>query len=142
MAQRISLPSRRGSGCRFPVGACRFRARLGRDWEETVAKPRPESEAHCVSIRSIDELIGEIRGLANGRMDRKKSEQMVQEVRAHLDESLRARLEFIADRAVAERETVAAFGDPQEFVDKMAAKEQASRREWFDRRVWRALAWT
>jgi hypothetical protein len=89
-----------------------------------------------------EELLGEIRGLAYGRLSGDRIEKVISEVRTHLDASLQARLEMVADQEVAESETVDAFGDPIEFVEKIAEKQRSAKREWFDRGVWKALAIT
>ena len=93
-------------------------------------------------MKETQELIGELRGLAHGRLSEKKCEQMLDEVRAHLDESIQARMELAMPRAQAESEAIQAFGDPVEFVEKMSERLRNEKREWFDAKVWRAMACT
>ena len=75
--------------------------------------------------KSIDELIGEIRGLTNGRMDATQQEKILEEVRTHLDAGIQARLELGVDPRVAEQESISAFGNARLFVDQLSQTGEA-----------------
>jgi len=89
--------------------------------------------------KSIDELIGEIRGLAHNRLDRDQQERIINELRAHFDASIQARFELDPNHVGAEHEAVISFGDPVVFVDKMVAAHPPMRNSWMDRDASAAL---
>jgi hypothetical protein len=70
--------------------------------------------------RTVEGLIGEIRGLANGRIDSTQLEEVTEEVRAHLDAGIQARLELGLTPEAAEEEVVRGFGDPVKVIDDLA----------------------
>ena len=80
----------------------------------------------------ISELIGEIRGLSRGRIDPSQAEKIVDEVRAHLDASIQARIELGKPREEAESEAIVAFGDPRQFVESLR-REPSVRKSLIDR---------
>jgi len=89
--------------------------------------------------KSIDELIGEIRGLAHKRLDKDQQERIINELRAHFDASVQARFELGPNHVGAEHEAVISFGDPVVFVDKMVAAHPPMRNSWMDRDASAAL---
>ncbi len=88
---------------------------------------------------SKQELIGEIRGLSRGRIDSRQQEVIIDEVQAHLDAAIKARLELGLSEVEAQEEAVSAFGDPLDFVTKMVLRHPSPKHSWFDRNVWKAL---
>ena len=92
--------------------------------------------------KSTQELIGEIRSLSANRLDGRRREEMLEELRSHLEEAVRARLELGQSIKEAEEEVVLSFGDPKEFVLRMQEQHPAERRHWFDRDVLLALLCT
>jgi hypothetical protein len=89
--------------------------------------------------KSAEELIGEIRGLSLGRVEQGRIEEIAEEVRAHLDAAVRARLELGMLPAEAEAEAVAAFGNPILVVNELASLHPAKSKTAFDRGVTRSL---
>jgi hypothetical protein len=89
--------------------------------------------------RTVEGLIGEIRGLSQDRVDSASREKVLDEVRAHLDASIQGRLELGLSRDDAETEVVESFGDPQKFVAKMGEQHPVRKRLWFDRATWHSL---
>ena len=66
-------------------------------------------------VHSVDGLVAEIRELARGKIDRSRIDEIEDEVRAHLDASIQARLEM-GFQVDAEADAIKSFGDPEEFV--------------------------
>lgn len=71
-------------------------------------------------MKTIEGLIGEIRGLANGRVNLAQLDELTDEVRAHLDAAFRARLELGQTPEGAEEEAVRGFGDPVTVINDFA----------------------
>ena len=71
--------------------------------------------------KKVEELISEIERLAHRHADDAKVAAIADEVRAHLDASVQARLELGATYVEAEREATQAFGDAREFVRQLTA---------------------
>lgn len=70
--------------------------------------------------RTVDGLIDDIRTLARKRVNRVGLDESLDEVRAHLDEAIQARLEIGLSREESENEAILSFGDPEEFVQDLA----------------------
>jgi len=87
-----------------------------------------------LSSHSTSELIGAIRELARGRIEDNQCAKMLDEVRGHLDAGIQARIEMGMALEAAEEEAVLGFGDPREFVQKMAGRHPIQRYEFFDRK--------
>src|SRR5205807_1426641 len=69
------------------------------------------------------ELIAEIRKLSSGHVDAVRQEAMINEVRAHLDASIQARLELGQAPEIAEIEAVQSFGTARRFVNQILNQE-------------------
>jgi len=65
-------------------------------------------------------LLDEIKRLSRGKI----SEETLDEVRAHLDAAIQARLELGSSLADAEIASVAAFGDPKDFVRELVGDQR------------------
>lgn len=90
--------------------------------------------------KAVDELIGEIRGLARHRVDSVILESTIDEVFAHLDSSIQARLELGDDVEIATLHAIEAFGKPSAFVDDMFGPEYVANDSRVDLGVASALA--
>lgn len=88
---------------------------------------------------TVQELIGEIKVLSWRRIDGRRQAELIDEVLAHLDANIQARMELGSSIKEAEEEAVRSFGDPIDFVQCMADRYPTRLSLWFDRGVWRAL---
>jgi len=75
--------------------------------------------------KSVDELIGEIRGLARGKLDDTQLSAVLDEVRTHLDLSIQSRLELGQQVPEAQHEAIVSFGDPKVFVQGLEMSYRA-----------------
>lgn len=76
--------------------------------------------AKGIATTTVDALLSEIRRLAANQFSAERLAEVDQELRAHLDASIQARLELGLETQQAEREAVAAFGDPKAFIRELA----------------------
>ena len=83
-------------------------------------------------MKTTTELLNQIRTVAGGRLGAAEIERILDEVHAHLDASIHARLELGVSHQEAEGEAVAAFGDARLFVRALTGQNSRPR-------VWHGL---
>src|SRR3569832_1252864 len=82
---------------------------------------------------AVNKAVEDIRAAARGRIDEAALENVLEEVRAHLDASIQARLELGIAPEIAVRETITGFGDPIAFAKNMSLRHPVNHPRLFDR---------
>lgn len=82
---------------------------------------------------AVDQFLDEIALEAAKRLTTDQGHRLLDEVKAHLDEELRARLEFGMEEAEAARQAILTFGSPQKVVNEVAKVHPRDEGVWFSR---------
>lgn len=88
---------------------------------------------------NMDELVGEIRGLARGRLSEIRTAELIHEVRSHVEAGIQAGISEGLSAGNAENQAIQSFGDPG-VVIKDLAELHTGNRVGFDRSVALAFA--
>jgi hypothetical protein len=89
--------------------------------------------------KTVEELLAEIERLSRGLMSEARIAEVENEVRAHLDAAVQARLELGLSVGAAEQDAVASFGCARDFVAQLNGAESAKFDSRFDPGVCVAL---